>query len=242
MLLLTGWVMRHKKATLRKNWAINSLKLDDLLKISYLMVIHKEIGVGLYSQQIAFEELDSDLISGFLHAISQFRRELKKGVAEEPTGGKTMEMDYYESKIVITDGRFVRVALILDGEPSEELKTKQLEFTNHFEKKFGANLAADSFDGDVTRFKDAFILVEEYFNVSMTYPLQLGRAWKKEKLTELQVALLNVAEQMEKEKNFFFISSLISYGIASRKEPRDQIISEIFTLREKELIVPMKTE
>jgi hypothetical protein len=241
ILSLTFLIMHNKKNKLREIWAEDALVLDDLLKISYVLIIHKDIGVSLYSQQVSSEELDSDLISGFLHAISQFRKELKKGVSEEPATGKTMEMDYYESKIVITDGNFIRVALILDREPSKELKEKQLAFTKHFEKKHGAILDADSFDGDVTRFRDTYILVEQYFNVSIMYPLQLGRVLD-EKLTDLQRVLLNVAEQMEKEKNFFFISTLINYGIASRKESRDQIISAIFSLKERELIVPMKTE
>jgi hypothetical protein len=241
ILVLTAYIMHRKKTKLREIWAGNALVLDDLLKISYILIIHKDIGVALYSQQVSYEELDSDLISGFLHAISQFRQELKRGIKEEPTVGKTMEMDYYESKIIITDGNYIRVALILDGNPSDDLKENHLAFTNHFEKIHGAFLDVDSFDGDVTGFRDTHILVEKYFNISLMYPLQLGRV-KDKNITELQRALLNVAEQMEKEKNFFFMSTLINYGIASRKEPRDQIINAIFSLRERNFIVPMKTE
>ena len=237
ILALTGWVMHRKKITLREIWAKDALILDDLLKISYILVLHKEIGVGLYSQQVSYDKLDPDLISGFLHAISQFRRELKKGIEDESTTGKTMEMDYYDSKIVITDGDIIRVALILDGKPSNELKEKQMKFTEHFERNHNKYLKVDGFDGDVTRFKETYILVEEYFNISLMYPFQLGRGWESEKVSELQKSLLKVAEQMEKEKNFFFISSLINYGIAGRREARDSIISAVLTLKERGLII-----
>ena len=62
------------------------------------------------------------------------------------------------------------------------------------------------------------------------------------KLEKLEKALLEVAEQMQKERNFFFIGSLLSYGIAGRKESRDQIISTIIDLKKRGLIVPIEIE
>jgi hypothetical protein len=137
--LTTVVTMKYKKSKLKRFWSKEALVLDDLLKISHIMIIHKDIGVALYSKQISYQELDSDLISGFLHAISQFRSELTKDKeSKEPIIGKSMEMDYYDSKIVITDGKNIRVALILDEAPSEQLKEGQLAFTNHFEEKYAS--------------------------------------------------------------------------------------------------------
>jgi hypothetical protein len=52
--------------------------------------------------------------------------------------------------------------------------------------------------------------------------------------------LVEVAEQIQKERKFFFVSSLLSFGIAGRKESRDQIISSILSLKNKGILVPVE--
>ncbi|MCK4285757.1 MAG: hypothetical protein KAX18_06125, partial [Candidatus Lokiarchaeota archaeon] len=71
-------VRRFKHSKQRRIWAGEAMILDDLLKIAYIMIIDKEGGLSIYNKQISLEGLDSDLISGFLQAISQFRTEIKK--------------------------------------------------------------------------------------------------------------------------------------------------------------------
>ncbi|MFX1309279.1 MAG: hypothetical protein ACFE8C_06225 [Promethearchaeota archaeon] len=228
--------IKHAKS--RKFWAGEAKILDDLVKISYIMIIHKYIGVSIYNKQISLEGIDSDLISGFLQAISQFRSEIKKDSAAAK--GKEFEMDYGDFKIVIADGDYVRVALILDGTPSEKLKENQWLFTEHFEKRFGALLT--DFTGDITPFRETDDLVEKHFNVTLVYPLQLGKHYGVIKLKGLEKTLTEVAEQIQKERKFFFISSLINYVLAGRKASRDEIISAIIDLKRKGLIIPAKVE
>ena len=229
--------VRHiKHSRQRRIWAGEAKILDDLLKISYIMIINKDVGVSIYNKQISLGGIDSDLISGFLQAISQFRTEIKK----DSIKGKGFEMDYYDFKIVITDGDYVRVALILDGTPSEKLKASQIAFTEHFERRFEANLK--DFTGDITPFRTADDLIEKYFNVTFVYPLQLGKHYGVVKLKGLEKALCEVAEQIQKEKNFFFISSLLNFALAGRKASRDEIISTIISLKRKGLIVPIEIE
>jgi len=235
-IVLFTTVRHHRLTKLRKIWAKDALTLDDLLKISYILIIHKDAGVTLYSKQISME-LDSDLIGGFLTAISEFRTELKKDV-DTTMKGKGFEMDYYDSKIDIIDGEFVRVALILDGAPSEQLKANQWEFTRSFEMRFGSILG--EFTGDITPFRDADKIVEKFFNITLMYPLQLAKHWEFTKVNKLERALLEVADQMQKERKFIFVSSLLSYGLAGRKATRDQIISTIIGLKRREILVPVQ--
>ncbi len=225
----------YKHAKLRRYWTEEAKILDDLLRISYIMIINKEVGVSIYNRQISLEEIDSDLISGFLQAISQFRREIMKGTE---TISKGFEMDYYDFKIVINDGDYVRVALILDGSPSEKLKENQLLFTEHFERRFETGLK--SFSGDITPFREADDLIERYFNITLIYPLQLGKHYGVVKLKGLEKALVEVAEQIQKERKFFFVSSLLNFGLAGRKASRDEIISTIISLKKKGILIPVE--
>ena len=74
------------------------------------------------------------------------------------------------------------------------------------------------------------------------YPLQLAKHWEYIKLNKLEKALVEVAEQMQNERKFFFVSSLLSYGLAGRKESRNQIISTIISLKRRGVINPIELE
>jgi hypothetical protein len=228
-----------KHSRQRRIWAGEAMILDDLLKIAYIMIIEKNSGVSIYDKQISLEGIDSDLISGFLQAISQFRSEIKKSTSEVGKG-KGFEMDYYDFKIVITDGDYVRVALILDGTPSEKLKESQMAFTQSFEKRFESNLV--NFMGDITPFREIDDLIERFFNVTFVYPLQLGKHYGVIKLKGLEKDLTELAEQIQKERKFFFVSSLLNFGLAGRKASRDEIISTIIELKRKGLIIPAEIQ
>ncbi|MBY9008309.1 MAG: hypothetical protein KGD74_00425 [Candidatus Lokiarchaeota archaeon] len=230
-------IKRQKNQKLRRIWSKEAMVLNDLVNISYIMIIHKDVGVSIFNKQIAIEGIDSDLISGFLQAISQFRQEFQKGVKKEQVS-KGFEMDYYDFKIIITDGDYARVALVLDKSPSDQLKENQSSFTNDFEFKFRAYL--ENFDGDLTPFRETDPLIEKYFNITLMYPLKLAPYRDVFKLSSLEKALIEVAEQIQKERKFFFVSSLLSFGIAGRKESRDQIISTILTLKNKGILIPIK--
>ncbi|MFX1531180.1 MAG: hypothetical protein ACFFBC_08715 [Promethearchaeota archaeon] len=229
--------VRHSRK--RRIWAGEANILDDLLKIAYIMIIDKDGGVSIYDKQISLEGIDTDLISGFLQAISQFRSEIKKDKGE-PSISKGFEMDYYDFKIIITDGNYTRVALILDGIPSEQLKESQIAFTSAFEKRFESTLK--NFVGDITPFRATDDLIERFFNISLVYPLQLGKHYGVVKLKGLEKDLTEVAEQIQKERKFFFVSSLLNFGLAGRKSSRDEIISTIISLKRKGLIIPAELE
>ena len=237
--IFTFIALRHRKLNkLREFWEEESIVLEDLLKISHIMIIHKDTGLTLYSKQTSME-LDSDLISGFLTAISQFRSEIKKP-KDEFDISTGFEMDYHDFKIDIVDGKYIRTALILEGIPSEQLKKNQEMFTNSFETKFSSLLV--DFTGDVKPFRETDNLIESFFNISLMYPFQLGSNWKSAKLKKLDTALLEVAEQMQKERKYFFISNLLNYGLAGRKESKNQIISTLIALKRRNLLVPVKIE
>ena len=230
------YIMKSRK---RRVWADDATVLDDLVKISYILIIDKEAGLSIYHKQISFEDIDSDLISGFLQAISAFKTEIKKSTtttAKRPG----FEMDYVDFKIVITDGEYVRVALVLEGTPSEKLKENQWLFTDQFEKRFAGVL--QEFEGDITPFKQSDDLVEKYFNITLIYPLKLRKHYGVIKLKGLEKDLVEMAAEIQKERKVFFISSLLNLALAARKASRDEIISAILSLREKGLVVPVELD
>lgn len=223
-------VLRHRKLErLRDKWKTDAMILEDLLKLSYIMIIHKEVGVAIYSQQISSEKLDPDLISGFLHAISSFKREFKKnGISKQARG---FEMNYYDFHINLTDGDYVRIALIAEQQPSEYLKEQQIQFTKEFEDRYQKLII--SFKGDTSVFNGADKLVEKYFNISLMYPLQTNQNKESDDLDKLEKDLVELANEIQKEKEYFFFSDLLSFGMVGRDEPRNKVISTIINLKKE---------
>ena len=238
ILILTIIITKYRKTKLRRFWKGEAKILDDLLKISYIMIIHKNIGVSILNKQISLEGIDSDLISGFLQAISQFRSEIKKVPSD--TKRQSFQMDYGDFKINIADGEYVRVALILEGEPSDKLKQSHYQFTEHFENRY--NNILTTFSGELTPFRGADDLIERQFNISLVYPLQLAKHVGVIKKKGLEKTLVEVAEQIQKERKFFFISSLLNFALAGRKASRDEIISTIIQMKRKGLLIPVEVE
>ncbi len=226
--------LKYKKIKLKRFWAENATILDDLTRTAYIMIIHKDVGVPIFNKQISLVDINPSLISGFLHAISAFRSEIKM-VNEGIVKDQGFEMDYYDFKIVITDGEYIRVALIIHGLSTEKLKENQKLFTEKFENRFKPELM--KFEGETTPFKSADKLLEEIFNINLVFPLRLGELSKVIKVKGLEKALIKIAEEIQEDKNFFFVSRLISFASAGRKECRDEIINAILSLKEKGLII-----
>ena len=98
------------------------------------------------------------------------------------------------------------------------------------------------FSGDITPFRAIDDLIERFFNVTFVYPFQLGKHYGVIKLKGLEKDLTELAEQIQKERKFFFISSLLNFGLAGRKASRDEIISTIISLKRKGLIIPAEIQ
>ncbi|MBD3197146.1 MAG: hypothetical protein GF317_18975 [Candidatus Lokiarchaeota archaeon] len=221
-------VVRYRKLErLRQEWERDTELFQDLLNLSYIMIIHKDVGVSIYSKQISSEKLDTDLIGGFLHAISSFKSEFKTSRKEQLSKG--FEMNYYDFNIIISDGQYIRVALISENSLSEAFKEKQNLFTQEFETRFHRELKL--FDGDITQFKRADGLIEEFFDISLLYPLKLNENANYSNLDSIEKDLVKIAEELILENGHFYVSNLLNFGIMVKAEPRNKIISKIMSLK-----------
>jgi hypothetical protein len=111
------------------------------------------------------------------------------------------------------------------------LKEQQIQFTKEFEDRY-QNLIT-SFKGDTSVFKGADKLVEKYFNISLMYPLQTNQNKDSDDLDNLEKDLIELANEIQKEKEYFFFSDLLSFGMVGRDEPRNKVISTIINLKKE---------
>ncbi|WP_457558035.1 hypothetical protein [Candidatus Harpocratesius sp.] len=121
----------------------------DIENLQYLMIIHKSAGLSLFSQTFTEIPIDGNLISGFLSAITSFGKEIGSKVSnstesdaanaeyitsEEKSTGLE-ELAYKQFKIVMIEGNYVKIAVLLLKSASDTLKDKIKEFTSAFESE-----------------------------------------------------------------------------------------------------------
>ncbi|MBD3227998.1 MAG: hypothetical protein GF329_07395 [Candidatus Lokiarchaeota archaeon] len=134
------------------------IKEKSLQSLRYLLILHKQVGITIYSVNFSDQELDPDLVSGFLSAISSFGMEL--------SGGQSIgirKMEYESLKIVLQQGNYVNVGLILDDFPEDWLDLRLKTFVRALENQYKQYL--ENWTGDVRPFKTIGKLFAKIFEI-----------------------------------------------------------------------------
>jgi hypothetical protein len=134
------------------------IKEKSLQSLRYLLVLHKEAGVTIYSVNFSEQTLDADLVSGFLSAISSFGMEL--------SGGQSIgirKMEYESLKIVLQQGNYVNVGLILDDFPENWLDLRLKTFVKALETQYKQHL--ENWTGDMRPYRTIGQLFAKIFEI-----------------------------------------------------------------------------
>ena len=126
--------------------------------LKYLLVLHKISGVTLYSQNYSLNNLDPALISGYLTAVSSFGTELSDG---KDVNIKTMEYETF--KVMLQEGEYIRVGLILDHTPEEWIIKNLKIFIEKVENKFNIELL--EWNGNLNTFKELGVAFNNVFGI-----------------------------------------------------------------------------
>ncbi|MFO7796602.1 MAG: hypothetical protein ACQERB_06750 [Promethearchaeati archaeon] len=223
-------IKKHKFKKNMEIWEKKTQLFADVLKIDLILVIHKLSGSTLIQKSFGDIPIDGNLISGFLQAVSSFKYEIKKET--EKSEQETILLDYQDYNILLKDEEFIRVALILNSEPSKNLKKSLNEFTIDFEKKYYKDLK--QFRGKITPFQEYFMeLVNKHFEMSFINPHKINENPPNISINSFQNRILNVAKTLQSEAGDFYISRLLNYLIsANPDEPKERFIANIYDLKE----------
>jgi hypothetical protein len=179
-------------------------KCSDLMNLHYVIVLDKHSGVDIYSNTFNnAKELDTTLISGFLHAIHNFGDE----VIEVANGTKTVKIDYKDSIIIMTEFVNLRLIVILKHKPSENFIYDIESLAYDIYKYFGKQI--DKFTGILKPFHPIHKLVEHHMHVSFLYPLSIDLSLKtKSKLSQDEKHMVERASKFLKENDAKYFYSL----------------------------------
>ena len=193
-------------------------------------------GVPLLSVNFA-HNIDSALASGFLTAIAGFGQELV--ISDQPPSNKFSQMGQKGGIFWIFDGKNVRLALLLDDEPTKEFKMPNWDLLKRFETVFEKQL--EEFTGLVEVFNAAIPLLDEHLHIYYLAPMLIH----KQNLAEPNVADIQLVSILEDHLENFGVETTIDiHQLINRsfKELKtlshDEILYQIIYFVENKILLP----
>ncbi|MHA1792744.1 MAG: hypothetical protein ACTSVI_08880 [Promethearchaeota archaeon] len=225
-------VVKPRRLEFKNKLARISSAFEDAANIQHVLIIHKNSGTCLFFKSYDQKVIDPDLISGFLSAVQSFGAELSGSRALE-------ELKYGDYQIVLGEGDYVRIALVLASKASPILKSLVPEFISKFE-----SIHADSLKkwrGDLTPFRSAIQLINEVFDTAIILPHKRTDLPIKPR-SNLAKKILDIVEDITREREYFFIATLLSEAVKRTKRPYNEIVAAIQELREDEILTSIDIE
>jgi len=215
-------------------------KVEDINNLQYILIIHKETGTNLFNYPCSELELNSDLLSGFLQAITTFGSEidLNKSSSLE-------EIRWHGFVIALSEGKFIKSAFFCKSSPSTTLKANIKYFIINFENKYKNIL--EKWTGKSIAFQNIFELIDKFFKVGSKIlffiPRYSEEVNKKEKIIEKihKIVEKHGRIQIDKILNFIqiqyidlmdILSLFIFDGIGLFSKDKKEFITESQILNE----------
>ena len=208
---------------------------DDAINLEHILVLYKGTGTCIFFKSFGSEEIDPELISGFISAISSFGKDL---VSQEELN----EISYGDKMLLLSDGENIRVALVLGKKASLILRRNLMEFIHVFEKSYANELP--NWRGQLNIFRDAGILIDDVLNTSIILPHEISYEISTVKMLKKPQSkeVLKIANSLMKdsERNFFFIATLLKEATEKTGKETAEIFMGIKELRDKKILMPIE--
>ncbi len=208
---------------------------DDAITLEHVLVLYKGTGTCIFFKSFGSEQIDPELISGFISAISSFGKDL---VSQEELN----EISYGDKMLLLSDGENIRVALVLGKKASLLLRRNLMEFIHFFEKTYANELP--NWRGQLNIFRDAGTIVDDILNTSIILPHEISYEISSAKTLKKPQSrdVLKIANTLMKdsERNFFFIATLLKEATEKTGKETAEIFMGIKELRDKKILMPIE--
>ncbi|MGV9172705.1 MAG: hypothetical protein ACOC35_09060 [Promethearchaeia archaeon] len=233
-----GLKRRHDYKKQMQKWQKQEQLYQEMMNIQYLLIINKESGNPILQDDFGDTELDGTLVSGFLQAITSFIYGIKKQKTDRKEKSHFL-FDHQDYKILLEDGKYVRVALVLNQRPSELIKEGLREFINRFESHYEDKLK--DFNGMLKHFRDYMKLSTTDFRLTLYMPHVINPKLVKTQLDEFEKTVLDITRTFEiMSEKHLNIPELRKYLISVLpKEPIERITYAILGLMDKNYLIPL---
>ncbi len=237
------YVMLPKRRRKLEKYQAIADTFSDVANLNRLLVLHKDSGICVFDP-FAEESQDATLVAGFLQAISTFGHDLadSPGLANGEKEEATLrELTYEGFRILIHDGQFVRNALVLSGQPSDQLRNRLENFTSAFEQRYHSDF--ENWAGRVDQFNGASDLVEEIFLISLRHPHSVAkRKPRNVQLTSLESDIYKLSKELTLDREYVFLGQILSTYLTAAKTDKREALMAIYQLRVKGVFNPIQLD
>jgi len=229
-----GVIVPKKKEKQRVLTEVKTI-FDDAINLEHILVLYKGTGTCIFFKSYGSEQIDPELIGGFLSAVSSFGKEMA-------TQEALNEISYGDKMLLLADGNLIRVALVLGKNASLILRRHLKEFIGTFEKTY--NEVLPSWRGQLNHFKNAGLIVDDLLNTSIILPHQISYDFSsvKDLKNPHSKEVLKVAQSCceETEREFFFIATLLKDASEMTNKDTAEIFIGIKELRDRKILIPIE--
>jgi len=176
-------------------------KCNDILNLQYIIVIDNRSGIDIFSRSFAAKKLDTSLISGFLQAIRSFGTEVSEAAKES----RTVNLEYKDSVMLMTEFVNLRLITILKEQPSRNFFYLIEDLAYDVFKTYRDSI--DTFQGNIKQFRGIDDLIEKHLTTSFLSPLRIDLS-KHIKLTKAEKEMVDEAMKFMRENNFNYFYSI----------------------------------
>jgi len=229
-----GVVVPKKKEKQRILTEVKTI-FDDAINLEHILVLYKGTGTCIFFKSFGSDQIDPELIGGFLSAVSSFGKEMM-------TQSALNEISYGDKMLLLADGYLIRVALVLGKNASLILRRHLKEFIKSFEKTYADVLP--NWRGQLNYFRNAGLIVDDLLNTSIILPHQISYDFSsvKDLKNPHSKDVLKVAQSCceEAEREFFFIATLLKDASEMTNKDTAEIFMGIKELRDKKILIPIE--
>ena len=229
-----GVVVPKKREKARILMEVKTI-FDDAINLEHILILYKGTGTCIFFKSFGSEQVDPELISGFISAISSFGKDL---VSQEELN----EITYGDKMLLISDGEFTRAALVLGKKASLILRKNTMEFINVFEKTYDNELP--NWRGQLNIFRSAGTIIDEMLSTSIILPHEISYEFSNVKSLKTVHSrdVLKIANHLIKdtERKFFFIATLLKEATEKTSKDTAEIFMGIKELRDQRILIPIE--
>ncbi|MHA1271639.1 MAG: hypothetical protein ACTSPY_17740 [Candidatus Helarchaeota archaeon] len=227
-------VLKPKRIYKNKLLMENYYKYVDSHNLQRMLIIHKDSGLKIGSKNYGSPiDIDEDLVSGFIQAISNFGKEISQ------LDTAVMEnISYKGFKILIDSGKYVDICLLLKEHEKYTLKEKIKNARTEFEYIYESQL--QNFTGNMKIFADIYDNFDEKFEIYLTgdFHINYKEFHKRSKsYSELQRNVLKLMISISERP--FKISKILEMAKSKIKAQEPVIFSAIYSLILTKVIEPI---
>lgn len=222
-------------------------KFLDVLNIKHILLTTKDSGLLFANYPISGAGVDVGLLTGFLQANITFSESGENSnYTNYITNHRFYELNYKTFNIIIRNGKYIRICLVLDHEASESLKSLVIGFLQKYEFRYKDNLIKVVSSGALEA-DNTIDFITEFFNVKLVFPMVLMHTFLPDALESInknyiQKAIIKFARDYLAAKQFFFIYNLLNEVNKIVDLDAKIILYEIYQLLIMNVIIPTTLE